>query len=48
VTSEANDAPRSHELELIIDELGQEQSAIARSLGFKACALSFTDSLGGA
>lgn len=44
--SEANDAARSKELELIIAELGHEQRDAARAIGFKACAMTFTEALG--
>jgi|GEM_PF-5314148 len=45
--AEANDGSRLHELELIVADLGREQSAAARGFGFRDCALGFTDSLGG-
>jgi hypothetical protein len=45
--SEANDASRSHELELMIAGLGHEQSTAGRNFGFKGCAVGFTEALGG-
>jgi hypothetical protein len=44
--SEANDGGRSKELELIIAALGHEQRDVARTIGFKACATTFTEALG--
>jgi hypothetical protein len=45
--SESGDAGRGHELELMIADLGSEQSAAARRFGFRACSVEFTDALGG-
>jgi len=44
--SEANDGARSKELELMITQLGHEQRDVARAIGFKACATTFTEALG--
>lgn len=43
----AGDTSRAHSLELLIAELQDEQSTIARRLGLKACAINFTEALGG-
>jgi hypothetical protein len=48
LAGEANDGSRSHELELMIADLGHEQSAAGRGFGFGDCTVGFTEALGGA
>jgi hypothetical protein len=43
----AGDPERAHQLELIIANLGKEQSAAARSFGLRECSIEFNTALGG-
>jgi hypothetical protein len=48
VVGESGETQQAHEIELLISELEDEQSAAARGFGFRACAIGFTEALGGA
>jgi hypothetical protein len=45
---ETGNTAQSHNLELMIAGLGNEQSAAARHFGFRTCSVGFTSALGGA